>query len=184
MINWSHLPVDSLDGVSETELELISRLSREAHSEDTELERFIHFITDFSKNDDSIAGVELPDLPESVSASTEGADVNAIDKMELDSLPRTTRDQMLLHGQKFADYLNSLGYPLDAARTMKMEMLNEYLRLYYFRLAKPDGDPYSASSLVCIRAGIQRFFNYVVKREINIIDAPEFVSLRFVALKH
>lgn len=158
MINWSHLPVDSLDGVSTTQLEVISELSREDHSKDKELERFIQFITDFSKNDDSIAGVELPELPESASVSTERTDVSAIDKMELESLPRTTRDQMLLHGHKFADYMNSLGYQLDALQTVKKEKLNEYLRLYYFRLAKPDGGLYSASSLVCIRAGIQRFF--------------------------
>lgn len=172
LINWSHLPVDSLDGVSSSEYSFIAELSSDNHRDDNQLEDFINFITDHSRSDDELLGVDLPECEE------DGASVatDVMDKAEVDSLPRSTKEQMFLYGKAFASYMSDLGHPVESLKTMEPSSLNEHLRFYYFRLSKPNGESYSPSSLVCIRAGIQRFFHFIIKRELNIVDDPNFAT--------
>ena len=59
---------------------------------------------------------------------------------------------------------------------MPNNTLNQYLRFYYYRLKRKDGQPYSPASLICIRAGIQRYMNIILKIPVNIVTNDDFQS--------
>ena len=53
---------------------------------------------------------------------------------------------------------------------MEDEVLNTYLRYFYYNLLKSDQTPYSLSSLVCIRAATYRYLQLHSQRKQNIIE--------------
>uniref|UniRef100_A0A1I8FHB9 Tyr recombinase domain-containing protein n=1 Tax=Macrostomum lignano TaxID=282301 RepID=A0A1I8FHB9_9PLAT len=96
----------------------------------------------------------------------------AMTKDEIVSLPTKTREQMIAHGNGFVQFLREHGAAVHELSRVEM---CEFLRYYYYQLRRHDGGPYSPASLVCIRAGIQRFLTMVAGLTINIIDGEEFV---------
>lgn len=162
LINWKHLPVDSLNGVRSNELKLLSELSSKDHQNDEGLSAFIKWLEDPLAD----AG-ELPELP----SDEDGVDLDAV---EVQSLPRTTRDQIMVHGGAFEKFLQE--NTAEDCVTMPSWKLNEYLWYYYFGLKKKNGDNYAPATLVCIRAGIQRYFNLVKNRKISLVNGTDFDS--------
>uniref|UniRef100_A0A1I8HWE8 Tyr recombinase domain-containing protein n=1 Tax=Macrostomum lignano TaxID=282301 RepID=A0A1I8HWE8_9PLAT len=96
----------------------------------------------------------------------------AMTKDEIVSLPTKTREQMIAHGNGFVQFLREHGAAVHELSRVEM---CEFLRYYYYQLRRHDGGPYSPASLVCIRAGIQRFLTMVAGLTINMIDGEEFV---------
>ncbi|PAA61609.1 hypothetical protein BOX15_Mlig009749g2 [Macrostomum lignano] len=167
LINWKNLPVDSLDGVSSTELDFLSELSAVNHSSDEILGDFIDYLTKIETADEAaaVSSVELPELSDLPSA---------MDVAELESLPSTTREHMFLYGKMFVEFLKKHG-AVDVS-VISDSRLAEFLRFFYFCLKKSDGSCYSPATLVCIRAGVQRYSTLVLKRRTNIISSDEFAT--------
>ena len=100
---------------------------------------------------------------------------------ELDNFERNWRPQSSVlqeknHVQKFKAFLKENGKS-DAIETMPVAELNNNLRHFYSQLSRLDGQPYSGSSLLCIRAAIHRFLTTApVNRSINIISDRNFLT--------
>uniref|UniRef100_A0A1I8H8Y0 PIPK domain-containing protein n=1 Tax=Macrostomum lignano TaxID=282301 RepID=A0A1I8H8Y0_9PLAT len=131
-------------GVSDSELSFITALSYTDHHGDTDLQNIIGFLTDLQANsEDDVSGVKLPELPESVAAD--------MDQGELDSLPRSTQEQMMQQGSRFIAFMRK--HTTKEVQSMTNEKLGEYLRFYYFGLKKSDGSLYSPATLTDIMNG-------------------------------
>jgi hypothetical protein len=161
LINWQHLPFKDLGNVTEAELQFISEASTTDRNND-EFTAFLEYIQGEPPSDDY-----LPMLQEGDIASE-------MDRVELESLPEDTRRQMFLYGERFKNFL--VFENLGDFRGVPNTVLNEYIRFFYFKLKKQDGEPYAPASLVCIRAGLQRYFYKIEKLDVNIIDGEDFKS--------
>jgi hypothetical protein len=61
--------------------------------------------------------------------------------------------------------------------TIPVELLCQYLRYFYSELRTQKGSYFSPATLICIRAGIQRYHSGAPRnRPINIVTGSEFVS--------
>lgn len=101
----------------------------------------------------------------------------ALNKIEKDSIPASTKSQMQRHTLKFRKFLEDKN--LDTRfENVPSTILNKYLRYFYSELSKEDGTPYAPASLICIRASIQRHLTSSENcvSPINIISGIEFVG--------
>uniref|UniRef100_A0A1I8G875 DNA helicase n=1 Tax=Macrostomum lignano TaxID=282301 RepID=A0A1I8G875_9PLAT len=129
LINWKHLPsLNSLNGVKMDELQLLSELSSTDHHDDQAWRDFIDWI----ENDHGTE--ELPDLPK-VDGFNEQL-ISTMDSAELQSLSKSTVEQMNRHGEAFVQLLTENTPELPT--TMEAWKLNEYLRYFYFGMKKQD----------------------------------------------
>jgi integrase len=102
--------------------------------------------------------------------------IDEMNELESSQKPKSSQDQMKCHAKKLKDFLKSHNLETDI-ETMKPEKLAMYLRYFYSSLKKKDGKLYTPASLICFRAGIQRYLTSApVNRVIDIIDNPIFKS--------
>jgi hypothetical protein len=65
----------------------------------------------------------------------------------------------------------------DAIETIPVDALAQYLRFFYSQLRTQKGGYFSPATLVCIRAGLQRYLAGAPhNRPINIISGPDFAQ--------
>ena len=92
--------------------------------------------------------------------------------LENHNVPASTKAQMLQHVSRFRQFLQQKNLSTEF-ETIPNVMLNKYLTYFYSELRKRDGNYYSPPSLICIRASIQRHFNFLGKT-VNILSDTEF----------
>jgi len=94
--------------------------------------------------------------------------------LEKCSIPTGTVTQTKNHIAKFRGFLETQKLTANF-ENLPNETLNDYLRLFYSSLKTKTGTFYSPSSLICIRASIQRHLTSPdVNRTINIIRGDDF----------
>lgn len=96
-----------------------------------------------------------------------------IEMIEQEAKNRSTGDQTRIHVKKFVDFLSEQNLPQHIDQ-MPVRYLVSYLRLWFSKLVKNDGQPYSPNSLCCIRASIHRYL--VEKRNMNLIGNSDFLA--------
>lgn len=161
-INWGNLPCDELGNITKDELDFLSAASC-VDRHDDEFRAFVNFIQEPTSD-----ASKLPLL------DVEKLDISEMDRVEIDSLPTETRKQMFQFGERFREFVKKEN--LSDIENVTNPTLNQYLRFFYFKLKKLDDSAYSPASLVCFRAGIQRYLRIVMKRTVDIIDGEEFKS--------
>jgi len=110
----------------------------------------------------------LPEVPQ-------WEDDSLLPRAEMDAaqdsiISASAKQQMLEHYGKFKVFLMTNLTSIDEGSIPHLndEIMDKWLRYFYFQLRKNNGEPYSPASLTCIRAGINRFINQT--RKINIVD--------------
>jgi hypothetical protein len=104
------------------------------------------------------------------SINTEARDLEqAMHQAEMSNMPESTKKQMEDHGNKFICFLRSRQVEPSGIKDICDSELNTYLRHYYYQLTTKMNELYSPSSLVCIRAAIQRYLNIVCGRSTNLV---------------
>lgn len=140
----------------------------------------------------------MDELPENISVDCLFDSVNDIDKLssdeqslssqmqaqiqeEMNKFERSHRSessviQERVHVKKFEEFLQLKNLDCDF-KAISASDLNFRLRYFYSQLKKNNGECYSGSSLLCIRAALHRHFSTSpLNREFNIMQDKEFVS--------
>lgn len=87
-----------------------------------------------------------------------------------------TREQTQMYVNKFKSFLKSENLP-SSIESMPEKYLCQYLRLWYSKTKKQDGSLYAPSSMICMRAAIQRYLkSSEVNRSVDIIHGIQFSS--------
>ncbi|MEL7309478.1 MAG: hypothetical protein AAGK05_17565, partial [Pseudomonadota bacterium] len=86
---------------------------------------------------------------------------------------KSTSQQTKYYANKFVDFLKSTKLPFDIS-TMPLRYLQSYLRLWFVKCRKENGNMYSTSTYCCMRAAIHRFLSET--RDIKLIDNDEFIA--------
>ena len=100
--------------------------------------------------------------------------LTAIKKAKSEVTPKSTKNQTDYQIKKFRDFLleNQLSANIEEA---PLNILANYLSFYYYNLKRKDSEPNSPTSLICIRASVQRYLSGPsVNRDIKIIDDVRF----------
>lgn len=160
LLNFSNIPNGQVSGLDGETLAWIASASSERH---------VREISDeFSLELDNFEFSSFENiLPEDVEEE--------LNKIESASIPFSSKQQMKSHANKFRNFLNENN--LDSNFEALPEfILSKYLRFFYSKLQTNKGNVYAPASLICIRAGLQRYLSCEVKREINIISGEKFAA--------
>ena len=95
-------------------------------------------------------------------------------KIELDSIPHSTLNQMNRTSQRFIHFLSSKQLSTNLQTIPKCH-LNNYLRYFYLELKTNHNKMYAPPSLVCFRAALHRYFQ-TLREDVNIITDSAFDS--------
>ena len=160
MLNLENVPGNEISGNSTEELDWITRESND---------RYLYEL--------SAAFVESLDNLEDFSIDINEEIDRDLKILEGEALPKSTKEQMLRYFKKFKDFLISKSLSVNF-ETLPKPVFNNYLRYFYSELRTRNGQFYSPASLVCIRAGLFRYFTSStdISRNVNIISHPEFVQ--------
>ena len=90
-----------------------------------------------------------------------------LNKLEDSLASKSTKDQESLYVNKFKTFLTENGLCADFER-VPSNILNNYLRFFYSKLEKKNNELYTPSTLVCIRASIQRHLDQTTHGGIDI----------------
>jgi len=158
LLNLTNVPGHEICGLDGETLEWATNISNE---------RYIHELgTIFDENLDAMEFPfqDIQGLPADIEQE--------LDKMENDSIPPSSKIQMKSHANKFRNFLkeNSLDENFES---LPETILCKYLRFFYSKLETINGAPYAPASLICIRAGLQRYLSSM-HREVNIVSGDKF----------
>ena len=95
-------------------------------------------------------------------------------KIENESIPKSTMDQMKRTSNRFLNFLKVKKLSVEMEKIPK-NYLNNYLRYFYSELRTLENKLYSPPSLVCIRAALHRYLQ-TIRNNVNIITQPDFDS--------
>jgi len=156
LLDLRNLPNNEVSGLSDEMLEWVTTESGE------------RYISELSKSfQDDLDQMEVyEDVDDEILQTMKNAETSAT--------PLSTKMQTESHVRRFKSFLeeNKLSTKIEK---VPVTILANYLSFFYYSLKTKDGKPYSAASLVCIRASIQRYLNSPnVDRRINIIDDVQF----------
>jgi len=144
-INFDNIPGNIISGLSATQVEELARRSMDVSTDGS--------AGDVTLNEDQI---------------------DFLRQLENESIPSSTASQTKRHIDKFRKFLISKELT-PQFEEVSNTLLNDYLRLFYASLTTKHGALYSPSSLICIRAAIQRHLTSPdVNKTVNIIHGDEF----------
>jgi len=158
LLNLSNIPGGLISGMDD---EMLDWVTKEGN------ERELYELSDKFLN--HLNSYDVEDLPEDIE--------NELKTIEAACIPKSTEEHMTKFSNKLKSFLSSKSLSTDFENIPK-RILNNYLRYFYSELRKMDGDFYSPASLICIRAGLFRYFtsHHMQRRDINIISDPEFLT--------
>lgn len=97
-----------------------------------------------------------------------------IQELESEAKSKNTERQTTNYVKLLKRFLLENNLP-ENIEDMPIRYLEAYLRLFFTKIRKRDGECYSTSSLVCMRAAFHRYLSE--KRHLQIIDNPDFCAL-------
>ena len=155
LINFSNIPGNQISGLNDEMLAWVTEESNERVLEEIS--------TSFLQSLDDIT---LSEIPEDVQKE--------LDQIEKDSIPKTSVKQMNEAIERFKSFLREKSFSTDLLG-IPIVLLNTYLRYFYSELRTRNGNFYAPASLVCIRAGINRYFS-LNRPDVNIIGDQRFIK--------
>ena len=158
LINFDNIPSHMISGLGTEELEWVSSESNDR--------RLLELSDDFLNY---LNSEEIKDIPEDITAE--------LKQIEDDCIPQSTKEHMVNYSRRFIEFLKQKTLSIDFENIPK-SILNNYLRYFYSELKSiKTGELYSPCTLVCIRAGLYRYFiSQLARKDINIIQDREFTG--------
>ena len=139
LLNFKNVPAAIMSGLDTECLEWVSVESNE---------RIVSEIS--SEFWDFLQSEEIKDIPEEIS--------HELKELEDKCIPKSTREHMTNYFKRFVVFLREKQLSQDFENIPKT-ILNNYLRYFYSQLKSPKSrELYSPCTLVCIRAGLHRYF--------------------------
>lgn len=133
--------------------------------------------TFFNELDDTIHmenDSDVEEVPENEYELLRNQDAN-LSQFEMAFRPISSVQQEKAHIKKFKTFLKNQNMD-DNIETCAVDILAQKLRFFYNSLKKNNGEPYSGTSLLCIRAAIHRYLSTSpVNRAVNIITDNDFM---------
>ena len=146
-----------ISGVDESLMDFITSESNE---------RFITELTDDYFNELKAATEDYPDLSDT--------QIKDLEELEKKNIPFTTDIQTKRYVRMFKEFLDEKDLCSQFEKVPDALLCN-YLRLFYSQLRMKNGEFFSPSTLICIRAAIHRHLTSVsVDRHVNILHGEEF----------
>ena len=100
--------------------------------------------------------------------------IDEMHELEKNQMNSNTMNQTQQHVKLFKTFLQEQRLP-GSIEDMSARYLSQYLRVWYGKLTKKDKGIYSPSSLICMRASIQRYLtSSQVNRKVNIINGEDY----------
>lgn len=168
MLNLSKIKGNQISGLSSENLNFLEILTNDDTNNyvydqftgltDSQTAEIIESTADF---DDT----SYPDLSDEI--------MREIAKTEEDAKNKRTSDQTKQYVSKFKSFLRDEKLPTNIEE-MPVKYLSQYLRFWYSKLSRQDGNFYSPSTLICMRAGIHRYLSADIGRQVNILKDVEF----------
>lgn len=160
LLNLNNVPNKMISGVDCETLEWVTNESNKRNIVEWS-EEFLKYL-----NDEEIHETEIPDEV-----------AEELDKLEKESIPQSSATQMKNSAKRFSDFLLEKGLSTNL-ETLPKSVLNTYLRYFYSQLKTKTGMYYAPASLVCIRAGIQRYLQSppINRIDLNIISDKDFAQ--------
>jgi integrase len=102
--------------------------------------------------------------------------LNDMNQLEEDSAPQRTLQQTKKYSERFRSFLRSKNLPSNFEE-IPDRYLSQYLRYFYSELRQENGEFFSPSSLICIRAGIhRRLTSAPINRNVDILHGEHFAA--------
>lgn len=138
LLNLQNIPGEIISGLGDDELNWVSSISNERY-----IWEMSPSFLDMLNSDE----IHDPDLDIEI--------INELDKLENTGIPLAMQKHTDIYVNKFRIFLKENNLSEEFEKTPTTILNNyRYLRFFYSRLRKSDGQLYSPSSLVCIRAAI------------------------------
>ena len=165
MLNMNKISGNMISGINSEEISFLNLLTSDTDD---------IFFNQFTGLPETI---NLPDFSNDELYSDLDPDtILELNAMEKDNANKGTASQTDYYVSKFKRFLTSQQLQ-DTIETMPVRYLVQYLRLGYAKSAKSNGETFAPSTLICMRAAIQRYLNSSeLQRNINIIDGDDFKS--------
>lgn len=181
MLRLGGVQSEMISGINSEELDFLTVLTKERsdviYNQWTGLpqgeESFLNQLLD----SEDLENLDIPELDNTqYFDDLDAGTTEELNALENDEIPSTTKMQTTSYAKRFKAFLQSKSLP-DCIETIPVRYLNQYLRLWYSSLRKPDGRFYSPSTLACMRAGINRYLSRApYNRPINLKMDRDFVS--------
>lgn len=155
LLDMLNIPNGTITGLSTEELNWVTEESSERYLEEI--------------SDDFIRALSEIEIPET--ELTEDI-IAELDQLEKDSTAKSSQKQMESAVKRFREFLNAKQLSTDFSRIPE-SILNTYLRYFYSELRTQKGEYFSPSSLICIRAGLHRYF-CLNRPSVNIIGSETY----------
>lgn len=170
MLNLNKISGNMISGIDSNELSFLELLTSNI-DDDTLINQFTGLPESIELFDD----VNINDIPDDQYLKDLEPDVILdLNQLEKNNSNKNTASQTQYYVDKFKLFLTSQKLP-ETIETMPVRYLSQYLRLWYAKSTKCNGEPFSPSTLVCMRAAIQRYLNSSdVNQNVNIIDGEDF----------
>jgi len=155
-----------ISGLDSEELDFITTLSNDVIG-DGLIDQW-HGMTELqvSEIEKLLSNNTYPELDESIT--------NRMREIEESQLNSNTKKQTQQNVNQFKQFLEEQNLS-PKIEEMPVRYLAQYLRFWYSQLKKKDNGLYSPSSLICIRASIQRYLSSSeVGRRVNIVNGEDF----------
>ena len=160
LLNFDNVPNNMISGLDTDELNWVTMESGER--ELIELSgSFLDMLNEIEQSEE---------ISEELSAEI----VKDLDILEQENIPRSCVKQMDASVKRFQVFLKENKLNSNLMNVPK-KILNTYLRFFYSELKQVNGLYYAPPSLICIRAGLHRYFS-IHRPDINIIGDAEFNS--------
>lgn len=162
MLNLSKVKGNEISGLDSDEISFMALLTNDMEDEVNQF----NGLTDNQLNELCDVLNEYPEVDDSL--------IEEMNVLEDGMKNQRTKEQTQQFVTKFKMFLSSQNLP-DNIETMPPRYLNQYLRFWYSKLKRVDGQLYSPSSLICFRAAIHRYITSgSVGRTFNIMHDSEF----------
>ena len=154
-LNLENIPGKQISGLDTNELEWVTEESSD------------RFLKELSKDFlDFLEGSTYTEIQQDI--------LKELDELEKQGIPNSSQKQMNEAIVRLKSFLQEKSLSPDILR-VPIGILDTYLRYFYSELKTKDGKYYAPASLVCIRAGIHRYF-MLNRPEVNVNGDQRFVK--------
>ena len=162
MFDMKRIEGEQISGLNQEEMEFLEELLQN-FEDDTILNQFSALPTSLDGDLNSVSGQPA------LTAEQE----QEIKSIEENAKSKSTSQQTLYYSNKFKSFLKNSNLPHDIS-TIPVRYLQSYLRLWFVKCRKEDGNMFSTSTYCCMRAAIHRYL--CETRQLNLIDNSDFLA--------
>ena len=157
-MNFDNIPNGMISGLSGDMLDFVTEVSNERYVYELD-QRFFNELEAIENVDSTLSKEQEEELIQ----------------LEKSAQPASTQNQTQKWVKKFKDFLTEKKL-CPNFETVPMQMLNDYLRLFYSSLKKNDGTFYAPASLICIRSALHRHLQSPeINSTLNILTDDGFI---------